>query len=314
MKGEIMFISLDVGGSNILGARYDDNGKKLDQHKVKTKAHQGKDAVIKRILSTIEELKGEHPIKGICIAIPGIIKDDSIVVFCPNIDFVNLDLKKIVQEIYDVPVLIVNDVNAAMWGEWRTIGKKLNNGVGLFLGTGVGGSIIIDDKLYTGKGGAAEIGHMNMVHDGFACGCGQRGCLEAYASKSGIMRVLEMEKQNNRESMLLEVFNKKGKMISSSALRRAFHKDDELAVELINRLTHYVGLAIGTLHAIFEPDVFIIGGGIAESFGNEILKPIDEVARKNTMPQLAHNLNIQLSKLEDDAGIYGAYCLIRESL
>ncbi len=310
------YISLDVGGSNINYALYDEKGDKLYNSKKKTKAINGKDFVIDRICEIIDELmeKGKKNIEGICISIPGIIEDNATIVFCPNIPFYNINLKQIVEKKFKVPTLIENDVNAAMWGEWRNTSKHYNNGIGLFVGTGVGGAIIINDKLYNGKGGAGEIGHMNVVKDGIMCGCGLQGCLESYVSKSGMMKIIELESKKEEKSLLYKFLKEDGSVIKSSSILKAYEKGDKLAKNLVYRSAEYLGSAIGTLVNIFNPDLFILGGGVMESIGEYMFDDILYHAKESAMSSLRDDIKIVSTKLGDDAGIKGGYYLIKEYL
>ncbi len=310
------YISLDVGGSNINYALYDDKGKKLYNSKKKTKAVKGKDFVINRIFEIIEELidEGKKSVEGICISIPGIIEDNSKVLFCPNIPFYNINLKKIIEEEFKLPTFIENDVNAAMWGEWKNTSKHYNNGIGLFVGTGVGGALIVNDKLYSGKGGAGEIGHMNVVKDGIMCGCGLKGCLESYVSKSGMMKIIELEAKKEDKSLLYEYLKDDGSVIKSSSIYKAYEKKDKLARNLVYRGAEYLGNAIGTLTNIFNPDVFILGGGVIESLGEHMIDDIVYHAKESAMFSLRSDIKVVFTKLGDDAGIKGGYYLIKEYL
>ncbi len=310
------YISLDVGGSNINYALYDNNGEKLYNSKKKTKAVNGQEYVLDKIFDIIDELieKDKKNIEGICISIPGIIEDNSKIVFCPNIPFYNINLKKIIEKKFKIPTLIENDVNAAMWGEWRNTNKQYNNGIGLFVGTGVGGSIIINDELYNGKGGAGEIGHMNVVKDGIMCGCGLKGCLESYVSKSGMMKIIELESKKEEKSLLYKYLKEDGSMIKSSSILKAYLKDDKLAKNLVYRSSEYLGSAIGTLVNIFNPDIFILGGGVIESIGEYMFEDILYHARESAMNSFRDDIKIVSTKLGDDAGIKGGYYLIKEYL
>lgn len=314
-----VYLGLDIGGTKILGAVYPCEGgdNPLKRIKKKTKAHLGEDVVIEQIFKVIDELLEEedYEVKGIGAGSPGIVKNESEVVFSPNIPFQNTNLGFLIEKKYKVPFVLGNDVNVAMYGEWvlRDTGKS-KNALGLFLGTGVGGAIIIDKKLYTGQGGAGEIGHMIVNPEGAYCGCGSQGCLESYGSKTGIQNAIRGQLKKGRSSILKDMMEADGSVIKSSSLEKAFEQEDTLAVEVIERAGYYVGLAVGNLVNIFHPDLIILGGGIMEAMGKELLPMIEKEAERHVMPGLLEGVNFELSHLSDDAGIFGAYALIRDKI
>lgn len=310
MKG---YIGLDIGGTKILGVLYDKDGKEIKKEKKKTKADEGLDKVKDQIFKVIDKLIEEDvELLGIGAGSPGIIKDEGTVVFSPNIPFRDFNLKEIIEEKYDTKFVLGNDVNVAMFGEWKESGKKeAKNIIGIFVGTGVGGAIIIDGNLYTGRGGAGEIGHMVVNPEGAFCGCHGKGCLEAYSSKTGIQKEIKEQIAKGRKTDLKEYMEEDGAVIKSSSLEKAYDDEDELCVEVMERACYYLGIATGSLINIFNPDLIIFGGGIMESMGNKLLPLIEKEARRHTMPGLLDSVDFELSKLSDDAGVIGAYHLIK---
>ena len=313
MKG---YIGLDIGGTKILGALFDENGKVIKKEKKKTKANEGIDKVKEQIFKVVDSLIDEDmEILGIGAGSPGIIKDEAIITFSPNIPFRDFNLKKIMEEKYNTKFVLGNDVNIGTYGEWKESGKKdSQNAIGIFVGTGVGGAIIIHRKLYTGKGGAGEIGHMVVNPEGAFCGCHGKGCLEAYSSKTGIQKEIIEQIKKGRKTALKEYLEEDGDIIKSSSLEKAYENKDELCVEVIDRACYYLGIATGSLINILNPDLIIFGGGIMESMGKELLPLIEKEARRHTMPGLLDSVDFELSHLSDDAGIIGAYHLIKDAL
>ncbi len=310
-------IGLDIGGTKILGALFDEQGEIINRVKKKTKADEGIETVRKQIMKVIDQLCEEEDLEiiGIGAGAPGVILEGKAVHFSPNIPFRDENLAKLIQADYDVPFVLGNDVNVAMFGEWRRGKyKEKRNVIGLFIGTGVGGAIIIDGKLYTGAGGAGELGHMVVQPEGTLCGCGAKGCLEAYASKAGMLTAIRAELERGRASLLTDMVDPLGAMIKSSQLEEAYKEKDSLAREVIERAAYYLGVATGSLVNIFHPDLLILGGGLMESLGEELIQPIVAETRRHTMPGLLDGVSIDLSHLSDDAGIIGAYELIRSQL
>ncbi|GAU79952.1 ROK family protein [Fusibacter sp. 3D3] len=315
------WIGLDIGGTKILGSLYGEDDKPIAQSKKKTKAKEGIVVVLDQIFKVIDALYKEIPeiehseILGIGVGVPGLITTDGIVKFSPNIPFKDFELQSKIEKKYNVPVSIGNDVNVAMFGEYKFISNALyKNVLGLFIGTGIGGAIIIDSQLYIGQGAAAEFGHIVVNADGAFCGCGAQGCLEAYASKTAMQRYIETQLSKGRLSSLKDFRDTDGAVIKSSTLQNAYASNDPLAVEVIQYASKYLGIAIGSLINMFHPDLFILGGGIIESLGSEMMPLMLKEAERHAMPGLLTSVKFETSKLGDDAGVYGAFQFIKNHI
>lgn len=307
------YIGLDIGGTKILGVLYDVNGQELYRAKKKTKASEGPEVVLEQIYKVVDALIKEVKVElvGIGAGAPGLIKDEGTVVFSPNIPFVDFDLKKVMADRYQCPFVLGNDVNVGMFGEWKHTGHdEVKSIIGLFIGTGVGGAIIINGDLYLGQGSAAEMGHMVVQDDGMICGCGTKGCFEAYASKTAMQKSITAQLKKGRDSVLGDAIAAGG-VIKSSALQEAYLTDDALAIEVIDRAVHYMGVAAANYVNIFHPEMFIFSGGIIESFGRPMLDAIIEEAKIHAMPGLVEDVDFRLAEIGDDAGVFGAYALIK---
>lgn len=309
------YVSLDVGGSKILGALFDSQGKILSTKKVKTFAAKGTDFVYSQIKLVIDTLiENKKKIKGICVIVPGIVLNHDYVEFCPNVPFEHFPLGMLLREEYKTKVALGNDVNLAVYGEWKSLDQKVDHAVGLFVGTGVGGGLILNRKLYVGRGGGGELGHVIMQPHGAHCGCGSEGCLESYAPKSGMLKRILIAKDRGRESKLYDYLKQDGSMITSDAFRLCYEAGDTLAVELIDDSSFYLGLAVANFNNILHPDVFIFGGGIMESLHEVMLPKIFEIAKTHSMPSLGTDLQFAMSQLGDNAGIIGGFHLIYEEV
>jgi len=307
------YIGLDIGGTKILGVLYKEDGTELTKAKKKTKAYEGIEVVIEQIFKVVDKLLDDDTIElmGIGAGSPGLIKDEGIVVFSPNIPFVDFDLKEKIMDRYGCPFVLGNDVNVAMFGEWKHTGlDQARSVLGLFVGTGIGGAIIINGELYLGQGSAGEMGHMVVQDNGVICGCGSKGCLEAYASKTAMQKFITAQIKKGRQSILEEAIIDGG-VIKSSALENAYNENDSLAIDVIDAAIHYLGVATANYVNIFHPEIFIFGGGVVESFGEPMLLRIIEEARKHSYPGLVDDVDFRLSELGDDAGVFGGYALIR---
>ena len=310
------YIGLDIGGTKILGVLYKEDGTEVIREKKKTKAAEGVEVVIEQIFKVVDKLLIDDTIEllGIGAGSPGLIKDEGIVVFSPNIPFVEFDLKEKIMDRYECPFVLGNDVNVAMFGEWKHTGlDQARSVLGLFVGTGIGGAIIINGDLYLGQGSAGEMGHMVVQDNGVICGCGTKGCLEAYASKTAMQKCITAQIKKGRRSILEESIVDGG-VIKSSALEYAYNESDSLAIDVIDEAIHYLGVATANYVNIFHPEIFIFSGGVIESFGKSMLSRIIEEAKKHAMPGLVDDVDFRLSELGDDAGVYGAYALIRSKI
>ena len=268
--------------------------------------------VLDQVFQVIDALKpAEGALKGIGAGAPGLIKEEAIVAFSPNIPFVDINLKDKIVKRYGCPFVLGNDVNVAMFGEWQYTGlTKVNSVIGLFVGTGIGGAIIIDGKLYLGMGSAGEMGHMVVNSDGALCGCGSNGCLEAYASKTAMQKFITAQIRKGREAML-EAAVSQGGVIKAKHLVQAYEEKDPVAVEVLEQAIRYLGIATANYVNIFHPEMFIFSGGIIEAFGRGMMEAIIEEAKRHAMPGLVSDVDFRMAQLGDDAGVFGAYSLIR---
>lgn len=313
------YIGIDFGGTKILGALFDENGKILYKNKKKTKAKNGLKTVEEQLFSVIDELIAESnngKIKSIGMGVPGLIDvKTGTVKFAPNIVMDNYPIRKIIRDRYNLDTFIGNDVNVGTLGEWKySLEGKAENFIGIFVGTGIGGGIIIDNKLYGGAGGlAGEIGHMTIDSEGAICGCGSRGCLEAVASKTGIQAEIQARIKRGESTLIKESIEKEG-ILKSGPLKEAYEKDDVVVIETIERAAKYLGVGVANLINIFNPEVIVFGGGIMEELGDSILPILKKEASRYAMKAVFENVKFKKAKLGDDAGIMGAFVLAQEGV
>ncbi len=308
-----MYIAVDLGGSKILGALFE-NGEIIETNKKKTKANLGTKVVTERIFSVIDDLVSKADVvEGIGIIVPGLVENSRKIITCTNVPLDNVPFADLVEEKYKCKCILGNDVDLAIYGEYMSLDDRPNNVVGIFVGTGIGGGLIFNGNLYTGSGFTAEIGHVVVEENGKKCGCGNKGCFEAYASKTAMLKKINKERKKGRKSILIDKLDKED-MIKSSLLKEAYDKNDELAHELVMTSCRYIGRMVGMLSTILTPDVFIFGGGIIESFREEMTEKIKIISKRFTLKEIGDNLDIRISKLGDNAGITGAYYLIKEEV
>lgn len=308
------FIGVDIGGTKILGALFDKNGLIVLKEKKPSKGEEGFKVFLKQLDKVIDTLirNSKTKVKGIGIGFPGIISKDGHVDFSPNLPIEDFHLVKHIEKKYNIPCKAGNDVNLGTYGEYKELGFNYENVIGLFPGTGLGGGIIINKKLYIGKGFAAELGHICVEKDGDFCNCGNKGCLEAYASKKGIINYILKEEAKGRICSLTE--SAKSGVIKSSRLLKAYNDKEEVIIEAMDRFTDYLGLGIGIVMNTFNPDLILIGGGVIDAFGSSLLRIVHEKAKQHTLSGIYSQTDVKKSKLSDDAVIYGAYHLIKSNI
>ena len=230
-------ICLDIGGTKVLGAIFDEKGDIVYRNKKKTKAKEGMQNVEDTIVGVVDELLSGYGITmsdvgAIAAGAPGVINQDTgVVLFAPNLPWQNYAIKEILEKKFKTPFYIGNDVNVGIFGEWKYgAARGLSNVVGLFIGTGIGGGLILDNRLYTGfdcKG--AEYGHMVLNIDGPRCNCGQRGCLEAFSSKLGMTDYIRQQIQRGRKTMMEDAVV--DGVFKSKAMKTAYEANDPVMVE-----------------------------------------------------------------------------------
>ena len=312
-------VCLDVGGTKVLGAIFDENQQIIYRLKKKSKAGENNTQNIEGVIvSVVKEMLEESGIKkedvnAIASCAPGAIDQDrGVVVFTPNLPMRNYDMKSAMENIFGVPFYVGNDVNLGVLGEYRFgAGQGYRNIVGLFVGTGLGGGLILNGELYTGnKFMAAEYGHMVLDPEGPLCNCGQRGCLEAFSSKQGMSAYIRQQVARGRECMMAE--DVQDGVFRSKKLKKALKAGDPVAVEAVDRSCHWLAVATGSLINTFSPDLVLYGGGVIEAVGDLFLEKIKAEVGRYCWPQMLENTELKIAALGDDSVLYGDLALIEE--
>lgn len=292
-------IGIDIGGTKIAGGVVNANGEILLKKQYPSPADDTQ-AMEDAVVALIRELSDEHEVAAAGVAAAGFISGNgSLVYYAPNIAWRNEPLKAKLEARLDVPVFIDNDANAAGWAEYRFgAGRGVKHMTMLTIGTGVGGAIIANRELFTGGFGAgAEIGHMRMVPEGLECGCGQRGCFEQYGSGRALMRYIREETGN------ATLTNDEGKELLASG--------DEAALRGLATLGTWIGTAAASLSAVLDPELYVIGGGVAPA-GEALLAPIRDAFEANVSARGFHPApQFVIAEFVNDAGIVGAADLAR---
>lgn len=311
-------IGIDIGGtkvSMVLGTR---KGKIIGRRQIPTLKHSRAKECVANIVDNLEELIKEKKIlrgniKGIGVGIPGAVDSaKGIVPRSPNLQgWKGIPLARILKNKFKKPVYMTNDANAAGMGE-KVFGqaKKLKHMIYITVSTGVGGGIISHGRLLEGAnyvGG--EIGHITIVPNGNRCNCGQRGCLEAYASGTAIAKTVNRAVRTGKGKSLQKRFKKKSGF-SAKEIAIAANKGDRFALEVFKEAGNYLGIGIGTLLNIFNPDSIIIGGGVMKSAPKIHWKAMLKSAKKHSWPEPFKKVKIKRTKLKDEVGNLGALALV----
>ena len=285
-------------------------GRILSRAKSRTPFAAGGAAVAKAVLAAAADAiegAGAGRLAAIGIGSPGPIDPDrGVVLRTPNISVKNLKIRELLSGRFGVPVVLDNDVHMALWGEFLAgAGRGCRSLVGIWVGTGVGGGVIVDGRLVRGSNrNAGEIGH--MVLDARRARAGRvKGTLEGEASKTGIARLLRRWIRDGERTALAGQVGR-GERLDSSALGKAYRDGDPLARRAIAHSARYVGIAVADLFNVLSPELFILGGGVVEDLGAPYLAAVRETARKFAFSSELAKIRVVSSRLGDDAGILGA--------
>lgn len=290
-------------------------GHMVDKWEIPTNTSDHGSSILDDVAAVIEgrlvsDGISKEDVEGIGIGVPGPVVEDSVVVCCVNLGWGRVDVAKELSEKTGLKVRVGNDANVAALGEmWQGGGKGYKNVIMITLGTGVGGGIIIDGKIINGSNGAGgEIGHVFVDEaEEEKCGCGKCGCLEQYASATGIVRLAKRAlAADGRDSALRSVEN-----LSAKAVADAAKAGDALALEVLEKMGKILGTALANAACIVDPEVFVIGGGVSKAG-----TIITEVIRKYYIErafQSCRNADFALAQLGNDAGVYGCVYLLLNS-
>lgn len=321
-----LVVGVDLGGTKVLAGVVNPEGEILATAKRATKAEAGVDTVVERIVKTVRNAVSEAglelaDIEAICSAAPGPLDPETGTVRnAPNLPgWSSVPFARLLSEgLDDRPVFIENDANLGALGEYMLgAGQGYRNLVGIFVGTGIGGGIILDGKLWQGAHKTAgEIGHTVVLSEGPVCGCGSRGCLEALASRTAIERDVRSAIRAGRESCIPDIMKREQReRLTSSILAEAYSQKDPVVTEVISRVQYYLGLTVANIINLIDPQVVILGGGVVEALDENFLEPIRQIAYQFTLNKLdAKTIPILRAKLGDNSALLGAAVYARQRL
>jgi glucokinase len=307
-------LAIDLGGTKIMVAIISHQGQVVAKEYYPTLAGEGPQSVIDRILSAIDQLLKVRSmdlsqLHSMSIAAAGAIDlDKGLVTLSPNLpDWLDIPLRDIVSGKYKVKTYIINDASAAALGEHHFgAGEGVNNLIYLTVGTGIGGGIIINGELYLGPSGSAgEIGHITIDVNGPRCSCGNIGCLEMLASGTAMAREAIKRISRGEKSILTEMVEGKIENITAEKVEAAARGGDSLASEVISQAATYLGVGMVNLVNIFNPEMIIVGGGVAQ-MGDLLLDPARQVVKERAFQLSAQVVRVVPAQLGSDAGVLGA--------
>jgi glucokinase len=313
-RQELPVLAIDLGGTKVIVSIISHQGQVMAKEYHLTLAEEGPQSVINQIFSAIDRLLSARNIDpsqlhSISIAAAGAIDfDKGVVTLSPNLPgWHDIPLRDIVNRKCKVNTILINDASAAALGEHEFgAGKGVNNLILLTVGTGIGGGIIINGRLYSGPSGSAgEIGHMTIDVNGPRCSCGNIGCLEMLASGSAVAREAIRRISQGGRSILAGMVEGKIENITAEKVEVAARGGDSLALEVISKAATYLGVGMVNLVNIFNPEMIIVGGGVAK-MGELLLKPARQVVKERAFPLSAQAVRIVPAQLGDNAGVLGA--------
>ncbi len=319
-KPGLPVLAIDLGGTKIASAIVSSGGEVIARDYRLTQANEGVEPVTGRILGAIEHLLQKSnmvisQIDSISIASAGAIDfKKGLVTSSPNLPgWHNVPLRDRVVERFGIDTFLVNDASAAALAEHRLgAGHGTNNLVYITVGTGIGGGIIINGRLYLGTGGAAgEIGHMTIDADGPRCYCGNYGCLEEMASGRAIAREAIRRIRGGEGSALIDIVAGKIDDITAKEVAQAAQSGDRLALEVVSQAASYLGVGMVNVVNIFNPEMIVIGGSVAK-MGDLLLNPVRQRVKERAFKLSAQAVEIVPAKLGDDVGVIGAALFARE--
>ena len=314
-KTEKYAVGVDLGGTNIKIGIVSDKGKLVKSISIKTEADCGPKTVITNIVKGVETIlaKNKLKIQGIGIGCPGVVSiKKGIVENAPNLPgWKNVKLGPIIKEKFGYKVHLENDANAAAIGELMFgAGKKFDSFVMVTLGTGVGGGIVFNKKIFRGEFGAAgEIGHISIDVNGPKCNCGSTGCIEAYAGNSYLKEQIRSELKDYPDSEVWKLIENDLSKVSPRIIQAASEKKDAYAKFVIERMGKQLGAALASLSNLLDISTFIIGGGVA-GFGKPLLDSARKTISERVLLSLRSRVLVIPAKLQNEAGIKGASSLV----
>ncbi|MDP4092468.1 MAG: ROK family glucokinase [Bacillota bacterium] len=314
----MFYVGIDLGGTNIAAGVVDENGKIIHKDSIPTHRERKDVEVIKDMamlaLKVIKDSGKEiADIKSIGIGSPGVPNNEKgILVYACNLNFKNAPIREEMQKYVNLPVILDNDANCAALAECVAgAAKGTKHSVTITLGTGLGGGVVIDGKIYSGfNNSASELGHSIIAMDGEQCTCGRKGCYEAYASATALIRQTKRAAVENKDSMINKLVNGDLNKIDAKTSFDAARAGDETGRKVVAQYIRYIAEGLINVINTFAPEVIVIGGGVCKE-GEYLLKPLREIVYSEVYFKEEPQTQIKAAQMGNDAGIVGAAMLGR---
>ena len=307
-------VGFDLGGTKMLAKVFDENFQPIAQGRKKTKGHAGAERGMERVVELIETVLSEARIStgdlaAIGVGCPGPLDlDRGLVLEMPNLGWKHTPVKQMLEEAFHCPAVIVNDVDGGVYGEYRFgAAQAARCVVGCFPGTGIGGGCVYEGHILRGRTGSClEIGHIPVVSGGPLCGCGNRGCLEAVASRLALSAAAATAAYRGQAPQLMAATGTDLTKIRSSALATAVSAGDTAVEQIIRDAVRHIGRALAGVVNLLAPDVIVLGGGLVEAMPKLFCTEMGDAIREHVMPSFRPSLEVVAAKLGDDATATGA--------
>lgn len=309
-----MYVGIDVGGTNLKAGLSDEAGTILSVRKIPLGEFRGPEAFVQTLAELTKAVAHEggivpESLDSVGMGIPGAVSAGTIIYTC-NIPMENVPISTLFQQYLPVPVVLGNDADCAAVGEYFCGAGRGTRDFGIItLGTGIGGGLILNGKLYSGMGAAGEVGHMVVQKDGLPCNCGRRGCWETYASATGLIRMTREEMERDRASLLWSLAGDIGKVSGRTAFEAAA-LGDAAGKRVCDTYVSYLAAGVTNLVNILQPEVLAVGGGVSNEDDALLLHPLRELVERECYARHGSQITkIVKAELGNDAGIIGAALL-----
>ncbi len=313
------YVGVDVGGTKIAAGLVSPDGDILGWEKASTPRGKRPEEVMRVIMRAVRDVIADaglkdRGLKGIGIGVPGLVDAESgLVLAAPNVPIAGYPIAAELTRRFGVDTAVGNDVNLGVLGEsWLGAGKDVDDFVGVFPGTGVGGGVVSGGRLLLGAhGAAAELGHLVLDREGPRCGCGARGCLEAYASRTAIERDIRAGVKAKEKTDIVALNGGKLDQIKSKVLARALRHRDPLVTRVMRTAAERLGDGMVSIRHCFDPELFVLGGGVIEACGDFLLPIVKTRLSADALFRKVGPVRVTRSRLGDDAVVLGAVALAR---
>lgn len=308
------WVGFDLGGTKMLAIVTDENFQPIARRRRKTRSEEDNSTGMGRVINTIEKVLEEagiakERVAGIGIGCPGMLDlDRGIVRDAGNLGWQDEPVQAQLEKAFGCPAVILNDVDAGVYGEYRFgAAKEAHTALGVFPGTGVGGGLIYEGRIFRGKNcSCLEVGHMQVIPDGPRCSCGRQGCLESVSSRLAISAAAAQAVFRGQAPKLAELASTDLANIRSGMLVEAIKKGDKVIEQIVKDAAGHLGTAIGGLVHVLAPDVIVLGGGLVEAMPDLYVEQVTSAAKKWVLPPYSKTYEIVAAKLGDDAVALGA--------